>query len=222
MPFGTYCGAETYKWHFLKKIQIPLAAVLLLSALSFSPDPADRSFFLAQKRSVDSLVSGFQPSEKLYYDHYRYYASYDTSHFIDNRYYVGSFKTEYGDIFSDTLNGLIRYMLVQGDCEIWQYYTKGGQPFKVDHLKMFGGTMSWYLIGSNKLYIVDDNKNQSWCTSDTSSYRAELCLDGKKTVYYQRQGHDFPDSTRYLHPDVSQKKQRQQFLEDMEKIKKSK
>ena len=75
---------------------------------------------------------------------------------------------------------------------------------------MSGGTVSYYLIDKNKMYIVDDNKNQSWCTGDTSSYRAEPCLYGNKTVYYQRQGHDFggsDDTTSYLRQDIFHKKQ---------------
>ena len=170
--------------------------------------------FQEQKQAIDSSITGFQSSEKLYYAAYEF--SHESGRFAKNQYYVRSFESEYGEIFSDTLNGIVRYMLVQGDCEVWLYYTKGGQPFKIDFLKTFGGITSYYLIDKNKMCIVDDNENQSWCTRDTSSYRAELCLDRKKIVYYQRQGSDFGG---YLHHDISRKKMRTYLLEKFERVK---
>ena len=195
-----------------------LFLLMILSGLSFTTDKVDYAFFQSQKSRIDSSISGFQTSEKLFHNNFD---AFSDKRFSKNKYYVRQFKSEYGDIFSDTLNGVIRYMLVQGDCEVWLYYTKGGQPFKIDFLKMYGGIVSYYLIDKNKMYIIDDNKNQSWCTRDTSSYKAELCLDGKKIVYYQRQGYDFggSDTTRYLRQDIPQKKRRNYLLEKFQRVK---
>jgi hypothetical protein len=182
-----------------RQTYILLFIVLLI--LSFTSDKVDYKFFQAQKLTIDSSIKDFQSSDKLFFDGYEANAD---NRFAKNKYFVRQLKTEYGHIFSDTLDNIIRYMLVQGDCEVHIFYTKNATPFKIDYLKMFGGTMSFYLIDNKKIYIIDDNKNKSWCSTDTSSYRAEVCIDGKKTIYYSRVGHDFgSDTTRYLHKDIA-------------------
>ena len=91
-------------------------------------------------------------------------------------------------------------MLVQGDCGADIFYTKKMVPFRIDHLKMYGGMMSLYLIDTKRTYIIDNNDTASWCVKGAGNYHAELCLDGKRIVYYQRSGFDSRtgDTTQYL------------------------
>lgn len=197
------------------RICCTFSLVLLLS--SSGKDKSGYAFFQSQKSAVDSVFSGFQPSENLYF---RDFFTPFHDRFAGNRYYLRTFKSGYGDIFSDTLNDMIRYMLVQGDCEVWLYYTRNGKPLKIDFLKMFGGIKSYYLIDQHKTLITDDNRKQSWCTRDTSSYHVEICLDDRKIIHYQRHGYDVDgfDTTRYLRPDIAHKKLRAGLLEKFERV----
>src|ERR1039458_4055066 len=110
---------------------------IIMLGLSFTVDEIDYKFFQTHKQAIDSSIKDFQSSDKLYDYHNNNKASGDDL-FAKNKYFLRHCKTEYGNIFSDTLHDIIRYMLVQGDCEVHIFYTKNGEPFKIDRLKMFG------------------------------------------------------------------------------------